>query len=111
MKHDFADHPSILSVTASDPTPGRSNEGGHRRAVRPEGEEQGKWEMQVFDIDDGFLETFGNDIIAGRNLHAGGDGEAFLLNETAVRQLGWDGEGLDDALIVVRFAMTFGLPV
>jgi putative ABC transport system permease protein len=98
MKHDFGDHPSILSITASDPTPGASNGGGHRRAVRPEGEEQGKWEMQVFDIDDGFFETFGIDVIAGRNLRAEEDREAFLLNETAVRQLGWDREGLDDAI-------------
>ncbi|MBT6145884.1 MAG: hypothetical protein HN712_00755 [Gemmatimonadetes bacterium] len=54
--------------------------------------------MQVFDIDDGFFETFGIDVIAGRNLRAEEDREAFLLNETAVRQLGWDREGLDDAI-------------
>jgi putative ABC transport system permease protein len=98
LRHDLGDHPSILSITASEPPLGTNQEGGRRSVVRPEGEEQGKWEMQVFDIDDGFLETFGIDIIAGRNLQVEGDGEAFLLNETAVRQLGWDREGLGDAI-------------
>ena len=50
--------------------------------------------MQVYGIDSDFLETYGIELIAGRNLRSReSNKEAFLLNETAVRKLGWDSYG------------------
>ncbi|UZR97995.1 ABC transporter permease [Chondrinema litorale] len=48
-------------------------------------------------IDENFLETFGMQIIAGRNLSSSpADSNAFLLNEVAVKNFGW--QSSDDAI-------------
>ncbi|NKB71584.1 MAG: FtsX-like permease family protein [Candidatus Latescibacteria bacterium] len=91
VKRAFLDHPQVLGGTASWPPPGSFNYVEYH-AVRPQGEPEGAWEMQVIGIDGDFLETFGMELVAGRNLKSDrqGDSDAFLLNETAVRQLGWE---------------------
>ena len=91
VKRAFLDHPTVLSGTISHPAPGFWNVVEYH-AVRPEGEAAGEWEMQAMSIDGDFLETFGIELVAGRNLDSSreADKDAFLLNETAVRQLGWD---------------------
>ena len=61
--------------------------------MRPEGEQEGEWEMQVIGIDEDFFATYEIELAAGRNIDlsiAGDSTEAFILNETAARQLGWD---------------------
>jgi len=91
VKRDFLSHPRVLSATASWPPPGSWGYAEYH-SVQPEGEAEGEWEMQVIGIDSDFLETFGVELVAGRNLRASRDAdtEAYLLNETAARQLGWD---------------------
>ena len=91
MRRAFADHPTILSATASRPALGSwGNNGGIRRVVHPEGEAETEWQMQSYGIDEHFLKTYGMELVAGRNLRPRDvDRDALLLNETAVRQLGW----------------------
>jgi putative ABC transport system permease protein len=87
VKERFAAHRNVLMVSAIWGAPGDWQEDF---TVHPEGEDA-EWRMQIQGIDNDFLETFEIDLVAGRNIHLPEDGtSAFLLNETAVRQLGWD---------------------
>ena len=91
VKQAFLQHPNVLKATAFRWIMG-SEGGGGFRTVRPEGI-QGEWQMRVQEADEDFLETFEIDLVAGRNFSteiASDRTEAFILNETAVRQLGWE---------------------
>jgi putative ABC transport system permease protein len=90
VKRTFLDHPNVLKATICHPALGW-NVAYH--VVRPEGEWEGEWEMQVLGIDEDFLDTFEIELISGRNLDRSiptDSQEAFLINETAARSLGWD---------------------
>lgn len=90
VKRAFLSHPNVVNASACWPLPGAYVE---RHMVRPEGTEEDGWEMQVYGIDDDFLETYGIELVAGRNIDtsiASDSTDAFILNETAVRQLGWE---------------------
>ena len=52
--------------------------------------------MRVLGMDDTFLDVYGLQLVAGRNFSAdikSDSSEAFILNEAAVKQLGWDDPG------------------
>ena len=84
-------HPEIVSVTTSTGVPGDRLLPIH--PVRPEGMDGNEQMMMAtFQVDYDFLETMDMDLVAGRNFSTdyGTDSTvAFILNETAVRQLGW----------------------
>ena len=87
VKARFAEHPNVLAVTAPWGFPGMWEQ---HFTVRPEGEDE-DWRMLVQGIDNDFLETLGIELVAGRNADVRRKGQPeFLLNETAVRRLGWD---------------------
>ena len=98
VKQTFLQHPNVLKVTAYRYPVGIRS--GALRAVRPEGVRGSEWRIRVQEIDEDFLDTFEIELIAGRNfashdaidyLDAGAKPLALLLNEAAVKHLGWTG--------------------
>lgn len=90
-KEVFAKHPNILKTTAFRFKLGQGEE--FIRTVRPEGFPPNTWRMPVNEVDEDFFETFGLDLIAGRNFSPDIESDryiAYILNETAAKQLGWD---------------------
>ena len=89
IKQEFLKHPNIHRATASQITLWYD---GGRELVIPEGMDGEEVRMRHLVVDEDFLDTFEIDVIAGRNLNkdiASDSFEAFILNETAVKQLGW----------------------
>ena len=86
VKQEFLKHPNITAATAAQTIPGRN--GGPRISVQPEGWTDAKWQVHKLDIDEDFLNTYGIEIIAGRN-YTRDMTDVALLNETAVKELGW----------------------
>ena len=61
--------------------------------VYPEGSDSDGWEMNILAVDENFLDFFDIEIKEGRNFSSdiGRDTtSAYILNETAVKQLGWE---------------------
>jgi putative ABC transport system permease protein len=91
LRERLMDVPGVMSV-------GRSNTimglGIGRNLIRPEGfTDDDIWIMSAMSIDDGFIPTLGVKLAEGRNFSEsfGTDqSSSVLLNETAVRALGWD---------------------
>ena len=89
VKNEFLQHPNVLNAAASHSFGAL---GGQLESVRPEGALENEWQMRIVGVDEDFLDTYGIELLAGRNLSrdiASDSTEAFLLNETAVRRLGW----------------------
>lgn len=89
IKQEFLKHPNIHRATASQIALGYD---GGRELVIPEGFDGEEIRMRHLAVDEDFLDTFEIDVIAGRNLNkdiASDSFEAFILNETAVKRLGW----------------------
>ena len=110
VKEVFMEHPNILKATAT-----RFHQGGYHTTdtFRAEGSDA-DWQMGLFDIDRDYLDFFNIELVAGRlapepprppgkiitleewqeynkKLQAYQEkGRPFILNETAVRHLGWD---------------------
>ena len=91
IKSEFIQSPSIIGVTASSSVPGKSVT---NISYRAEGtKEDGHYKMDTFFIDYDFLETLDIKLASGRNFSrefSTDETSAFILNETAVRQIGWD---------------------
>ncbi len=90
IKQEFLKHPNIHLATASQTQLGY---GGGRELVIPEGFDGEEIRMRFLAADEDFLDTFEIDVIAGRNLDkniTSDSFEAFILNETAVKRLGWE---------------------
>lgn len=62
-----------------------------RMTVKPEGSEEQVW-MTSYGVDGDFVETLGMRMVAGRALsdELAMDAESIVINEAAVRELGWD---------------------
>ena len=89
VKQIYLAHPNILAATATwDPM----HDAGMLEIVRPEGMQDTESRMHLVSVDEDFLDVFGIELLAGRNFSkemASDAKEAFLLNESAVRALGW----------------------
>lgn len=92
VKQIFLQHPNVLSATAmrfpqDRPAP--------LNAYQAEGLSE-EWRFGQFDIDESYVDFFRVDIVQGRNLFIGDryqDRDSpvkYLLNETAVKMIGWD---------------------
>ena len=91
VKQAFLEHPNIVSASAFRFLPGRDG-GGFVRIVKPEGQEHTEWRMPVQEADEDFFGTLGVSILSGRTFSPEVDRDrthAYLLNESAVRALGW----------------------
>ncbi|MDP6038467.1 MAG: ABC transporter permease, partial [Candidatus Latescibacteria bacterium] len=89
IKKEFLQHPNVLKAASSHSPPGR---GAQRLMVQPEGILGDAWKMLSLAVDEDFFETYGIKLLAGRNFSkdlAGDSMSALILNETAVKQLGW----------------------
>lgn len=88
IKNEFLKHPGILNAAASNGTPAG---GGFLNTVRL-GDEDRERSMSIIMADYDFLDTYGIELVAGRNFSkeiTSDLTDAFILNETAVEQLGW----------------------
>ncbi len=91
VKQVFLEHPNILSASALrfDIT-GYS---GRLRLVWPEGDRTKERTFRISEVDDSFFETFKIPVLRGRTFSADVASDAFqaiILNETAVRLIGWE---------------------
>jgi len=97
MKAQFFQLPGVENVTASSSSPGS---GVRMMPVRAEGaEEKDALISSIFMVDRDFIRTFGIELAAGRDFSTdfpADDNEAFILNEAAVSQWGW--ESADQAI-------------
>lgn len=87
-------HPGIKSVTISSRAPSGRLLDNQGASAELDGEIT-QLEIRIADIDVGhnFLKTYGIPLVAGRDfdvLRASDSTEAFILNETAVREIGWE---------------------
>jgi len=96
IKEAFRRIPGVAAASSQWPGPGMETVVG---TAFPETDPDTGIEMQLLGVDADFLETFGVELAAGRNIDIGdaGDGRV-MLNETAVRRLGWDKAGVAGAV-------------
>jgi len=90
MRREFGSYPGILDMTAASSAP-----------INVTNASRGQWEGKTdeqqlivyrLEADDHFLDFFGLKLLAGRNFSPDrtADREAFILNEAAVKTLGWN---------------------
>ncbi|MGH7496485.1 MAG: ABC transporter permease [bacterium] len=91
VKSELLRHPEVLSVAGAS---GKLGGGEWGMSFRYEGaQNDAGLDANVVVVDYDYLETLQIKIVAGRNFSrnfATDAGEAFIINETAARQLGWD---------------------
>jgi len=104
MKQALLTHPGIVSITGANLMP--SDQNTNSNMVRAEGYDPDGRGMPYLNVDFGFFETFGIDVIAGRSfsVERGTDlwkpateenpktSAGFMLNKLAAKQLGWTPE-------------------
>ncbi len=90
MKAELQTMPGIIKVSASANRPGGSDYGVPYVAVGLTAEEQPP--MRCLIVDEDFLDTYEIEIAEGRSFSADmpTDSSAYLINETAAKQLGWE---------------------
>ncbi len=89
IKKEFAKDANVAMVTTSSSTPGKTL---NNITTLPEGVPRDQLQsMNTLVIDYDFINTYKLKIAAGRNFSEkyGTDSSAFILNETAVKELGW----------------------
>lgn len=89
LKNEFIKIPGITAAAASSATPGG---GLGNIVVLPEGVQQDQLQtMNTLVVDYDFIDTYKLEVVAGRGFskNFGGDSAIFVLNETAVKELGW----------------------
>jgi putative ABC transport system permease protein len=90
IKTELLRHPNILSVTASSSLPlGRNSFSAHHAVGKPESELTMLFSQIV---DEDFIETYNIEVVKGRNFSKDfptDRQEAVIINEAAVRKLGW----------------------
>ncbi|MBK7869993.1 MAG: ABC transporter permease [Saprospiraceae bacterium] len=88
LKQELSRLPRVLGVAGSSEVPGG---GFTSNGYVPEGMEQPMM-INVVDIDEAFLKTFGLEMLQGRAFSEdrATDEEAFLVNETLAKTLGWN---------------------
>ena len=90
VKARFLQHPNIIGASATSTHPGLWIEYWR---LRPEGKDP--WRVYTLAIDEDFLEMYDVKLLEGTNVsanEAGAQANQFLLNESAVRALGWEGQ-------------------
>ena len=104
VKQVFLEHPNILSASALrfDIT-GYS---GRLRLVWPEGNRTKERTFRISEVDDSFFETFNIPVLLGRTFLADVASDAFqaiILNETAVRLLGWEEDPIGKQILLPAY--------
>lgn len=103
MKHEFQQIPGVLSVTTSGAIPGGGHNWGtsmRKVGTQPEENKNGS----VVWVDPDFVETYGMNIIAGRNFNLAikSDMESVLINEAALTafNLGTAEQALEERIVL-----------
>ncbi len=91
VKNEFLQNPSVLSVSVSDFFPGKAT---MYQNYWYEGMHESEYHMiRWFVVDHNFIETFGIELVAGRNFSKRFPSDvdhAYILNESAVKEIGWE---------------------
>ena len=90
VKEAFLQHPNVLKVAASLQRIGTGR--APRKVLRLRGTGGETRQMNMLSVDEDFLDVFNLKLVKGRTLSqnaARGTALEFILNETAVKQLGW----------------------
>lgn len=88
LKNDILQHPAITNASLSERVP--TIEGDRMAVFLPEDKDQ--MALPVYFVDHDFVETFQLKVLAGRAFSsemAGDAAQAFVLNEAAVKRIGW----------------------
>ena len=95
VKQELLRHPNIVAVSASKRVPsGRLLDSSGAKTLG-EKEEWVQFRIALLRVDHDYIPTFGMEMAAGRNFRLDmptDSMQAFILNETAVRELGWINE-------------------
>ncbi|MDZ7304890.1 MAG: ABC transporter permease [candidate division KSB1 bacterium] len=88
FKHELMWSPNVIHTAGSSSVPGRYFDS---TVFEAEGMDESQRLWYVF-ADEGFIETMGMEMVAGRNFSPefATETSAFILNETAVKKLGWE---------------------
>ena len=89
VKQAFLAHPNVISASAYSKTPGVGRDTGGNPVRTNEGK---AYSILALCADEAFLTTMGMSLIAGRNLRNSDmrrNERAIILNETAIKVLGW----------------------
>jgi putative ABC transport system permease protein len=89
FKNEILRLPGVIRAACSSTVPSR---GRSETMFSFEGVDQKKQVLPVMEIDPDYLETMDMQLVAGRGFSVDhpGDNRAMILNETLVKQLGWD---------------------
>ena len=90
VKQVFLEHPNVLSASAVRYR--IAGYGGRPRLIWPDGDRTRERTIPINEVDDSFFETFEIPVLRGRAFSAAvasDTSQAIILNETAVRLLGW----------------------
>ena len=104
VKQVFLEHPNILSASALryDIT-GYS---GRLRLAWPDGDPTKERTFRINEVDDSFFETFEIPVLRGRAFSAdvaSDTSQAIILNETAVRLLGWEDDPIGKQIVLPAY--------
>jgi putative ABC transport system permease protein len=100
LKEEIERIPGVQSAGAASGLPGIKS-GIHGFMVTPEDNPGDSVGMQTLTVDFGYLETLGLNLISGRDFSeefSTDEEEAFIINETAAKRLGWTDNPLDREL-------------
>lgn len=92
IKAEFTNHHSVISATATVSVPGRHMYGPGVRLVGEGDQKSSGYGMYFLHVDSDFMDTYNIDLVAGRAFRKEGisdKGNAFMVNEAAVRTIGW----------------------
>jgi len=91
IKNEFLQNSSVLSVSISNFFPGEAT---WYQSYKYEGQSESEHPMiRWFVVDHDFIETFGIELVAGRNFskrYPSDVEHAYILNESAVKEIGWE---------------------
>ena len=104
VKQVFLEHPNILSASALRyEITGYS---GRLRLVWPDGDPTKERTFRINEVDDSFFETFDIPVLRGRVFSAAiasDTSQAIILNETAVRLLGWEDDPIGKQIVLPAY--------
>ena len=104
VKQVFLEHPNILSASAL-----RYNITGYSGRLRlawPDGDRTKERTFRINEVDDSFFETFDIPVLRGRAFSAAvasDTSQAIILNETAVRLLGWEDDPIGKQIVLPAY--------
>ena len=104
VKQAFLEHPNILSASAL--RYDIAGYGGRPRLIWPDGDRTKERTIRINEVDDSFFEIFDIPVLRGRVFSAdvaSDTSQAIILNETAVRLLGWEDDPIGKQILLPAY--------